>query len=250
MSMPSMPSFFLTQSGRGTPLLLLHGWGFDHRIWDSLVSKLNSTYQVYRVDLPGFGKTDMMPWAQFEKALLAKIPHPTVLLGWSMGGLIATHLALKYPGHFSQVIQVTSSPHFIAHDTWPGISHKHLNIFQKNLQHAPEATHEGFMSFQVPESLRRKLAPIETPSVKSLEHGFEILCTWDFRDQLHKLTCPTTYCFGQRDVIVPEATLHAMKARHPNFNYHLFPESGHTPFLSHSDAFIGFLHQCVTDAYI
>ena len=42
-------------AGEGDPILLLHGWGCDHSIFDSLVPYLSTQYRLYILDFPGFG---------------------------------------------------------------------------------------------------------------------------------------------------------------------------------------------------
>ncbi len=64
----------ITLKGQGYPLVLFHGWGFDHRIWADLAPLLSACYTVYLVDLPGFGQTNFMEWAEFKHVLLMQLP--------------------------------------------------------------------------------------------------------------------------------------------------------------------------------
>lgn len=49
---------FYTVEGEGRPVLLLHGWGCTHSIFDSVVPAFEGKYRVYTFDLPGFGESD------------------------------------------------------------------------------------------------------------------------------------------------------------------------------------------------
>ena len=49
---------FYEQTGQGSPVLTLHGWGCDHAIFDSLVPVLSKEYSVYALDFPGFGASE------------------------------------------------------------------------------------------------------------------------------------------------------------------------------------------------
>ena len=77
--------------GEGRPLVLFHGWGFDTCVWRSLLPLLTHQYQLYLVDLPGFGLTPLMEWDLFKEALLNQLPRRFALVGWSMGGSFDQH---------------------------------------------------------------------------------------------------------------------------------------------------------------
>lgn len=46
-----------TRSGRGKPILLIHGLGGSHRSWDTVLTGLAKTRDVIALDLPGHGQT-------------------------------------------------------------------------------------------------------------------------------------------------------------------------------------------------
>ena len=48
-----------TIEGAGGTALFLHGWQDNLHTWDSLASLLAPMYRVVRLDLPGFGKTEL-----------------------------------------------------------------------------------------------------------------------------------------------------------------------------------------------
>ena len=146
-----MSHIYLKTSGQGTPLVLLHGFGFDHQIFNPIVPLLENKYRVIQVDLPGFGQTPLMPFNAFAEQLIAELKKPAAMLGWSLGGLIATRLVLEQASAFSHLINVTSSPHFIADTAWPGIAAETLNRFSDQLRHNPQKTHQDFVALQVPQ---------------------------------------------------------------------------------------------------
>ena len=51
-------------SGKGRPLILMHGWGCDHTTVASVAATASATHTVYSLDLPGFGQSDepAEPW--------------------------------------------------------------------------------------------------------------------------------------------------------------------------------------------
>ncbi len=83
--------------GSGPVLVLLHGWGTDHKSFAGLSAALADTYRVICVDLPGFGGTQQPPtdwhiadYAQFVGDFLAKIgiDGDYIIGGHSFGGRV------------------------------------------------------------------------------------------------------------------------------------------------------------------
>ena len=60
-----------TERGRGLPLVLIHGFPLDNRIWESQVAALSDKYRVIAPDLPGFGKSQPPPKNPFTLESLA-----------------------------------------------------------------------------------------------------------------------------------------------------------------------------------
>lgn len=84
--------------GKGKLVVLLHGWGDDHRTFNALRKKLATKYQVLALDLPGFGGTqrpesvwDLDDYARYLKNALAKLElgRPYAVIAHSNGGALA-----------------------------------------------------------------------------------------------------------------------------------------------------------------
>ena len=41
--------------GYGEPIIFLHGWEANHNTFNTLINKISDNYQLYLIDLPGFG---------------------------------------------------------------------------------------------------------------------------------------------------------------------------------------------------
>lgn len=229
--------------GHGPPLVLFHGWGFDSQIWQTLVPELSQSYQVFLVDLPGFGCSPTMSWEMFKSALLAALPRQFMVMGWSLGGLFATRLASEAPERIQQLIQVTSSPYFIQEEDWPGIAPHVLEDFYEKLVTSPQITRQQFVHAQLPSDTTWISDIQQSPNLSGLEAGLSILKNWDLRANLMQLKMPVTYLFGRLDRIVPYKTMASLQVICPHFHYTLLPHSGHMPFLSHRSEFMGWLKE-------
>ena len=88
--------------GEGDPLVLLHGFGLDARMWDGEVERFGRDHAVVRYDLRGFGRSTLptAPFTHFGdlRALLLQLGLARVdLVGLSMGGGVAVDFALSHP---------------------------------------------------------------------------------------------------------------------------------------------------------
>ncbi len=234
----------LISYGQGLPVVFFHGWGFDHQIWLPLVEQLHENYQLFLVDLPGFGLTPLMDWNEFKRQLLEQLPSIFALAGWSLGGLYAQRLTIEEPHRVSSLINIASLPYFIAEDEWPAVPKNVFNQFYINLSFDHEHTLKSFISLQL--NQKKPTISLGTiPSQASLNAGLQILEQWDFRSTLSKIYQPTCFMFGRLDPIAPVKIMEVMKNQYPHFNYVLFKHAAHMPFLSHTRLFIEEFHRFI-----
>lgn len=102
---------FYKKSGNGAPLLLLHGNGEDHTIFDALSEKMQKHFTIYAIDSRNHGqssKTTDFSYqtmaediSQFITALNLK---DVSIVGFSDGAIIATMLELEHPNTFKQMV--------------------------------------------------------------------------------------------------------------------------------------------------
>jgi pimeloyl-ACP methyl ester carboxylesterase len=91
-------------AGSEHPMVLIHGFTVDTRMWDDQFETFAQHYQVIRYDVRGFGKSDLPTGESYSYAddLRTLIEHLGIshayVLGLSMGGMIAIDFALEYPG--------------------------------------------------------------------------------------------------------------------------------------------------------
>ena len=91
-------------SGKGTAIVLIHGFCESSFIWDSFLPVLSETYQVITIDLPGFGKSPQ-PYEYPSITNYADDIHETlaqlkigkhIMIGHSLGGYVSLAYAKKY----------------------------------------------------------------------------------------------------------------------------------------------------------
>lgn len=93
------------RTGRGEPLVLLHGVGLDHTLWDDLAPLLEPDFEVLRYDMLGHGHAPAIDASVTVQDFIAQLDaeldragwQSANLLGYSMGGLIAGAYAAACP---------------------------------------------------------------------------------------------------------------------------------------------------------
>src|SRR4029453_9152463 len=85
---------------KGTPLLLLHGYPFDHTMWEKVVAKFEADRRFLAPDLRGFGVAPGPAEPSLELMaddVAQQLPGEVIIAGFSMGGYVALALAEKHP---------------------------------------------------------------------------------------------------------------------------------------------------------
>jgi pimeloyl-ACP methyl ester carboxylesterase len=90
--------------GQGQPVVLVHGFGEDHRVWDFQVAQLEQRFMLVLPDLPGSGTSELAEDVSMENLAMAvhailqeeKLTQ-VVMLGHSMGGYVTLAFAEQYP---------------------------------------------------------------------------------------------------------------------------------------------------------
>lgn len=102
---------FYEKTGSGPAVLLLHGNGEDHTIFNTLVEKLSQTHTVYAIDSRCHGQSSCamdLSYAAMAKDVEAFIAalgleRPAVC-GFSDGGIVGLLVAVRNPGLLSRLI--------------------------------------------------------------------------------------------------------------------------------------------------
>jgi len=122
-----------------SPLLLVHGFGASTDHWRKNISDLQREYQVWAIDLLGFGRSQKPNWQysgnlwreQLKDFISAKIGQPVVLAGNSLGGYACLTVAAEYPDLVKGVVLLNSAGPFTA--TNP-LGAQKINPLQKALR--------------------------------------------------------------------------------------------------------------------
>src|SRR4051812_9443671 len=99
-------------AGAGPPLVLVHGFTLDARMWDDQIDDLARHYRVVRYDLRGFGRSALPGSEEYADTedLHALLEHlgidAAIVVGMSMGGEVAANFALDFPAAVRALVLV------------------------------------------------------------------------------------------------------------------------------------------------
>lgn len=104
--------------GKGTAVVLLHGFLENSTMWKPFISKLSKKNRVVTIDLLGHGKTGCLGYvhtmeemAQAVKTVLSKLRlRRVIFIGHSMGGYVSLALAEKFPEMVKGLCLMNSTP--------------------------------------------------------------------------------------------------------------------------------------------
>ena len=248
----------LARQERNIPLVLLHGWGLNHHVWSAVAEQLQTQRPVMSLDLPGHGRSSMPTTGyalQDVTAMIASsIKHAyagkkVILLGWSLGGLLAMTLAIHQPELLAGLVLLSSTPRFVKDSDWPyGMSAEVLAGFARELEKDYQSTVQRFLALQSMGSLRAKqeiqflrqalLDEQHAPQAEALAGGLRLLQDVDMRTEVKHIHCPTLIINGERDRLVNPDSGTLLSQWIPQAKHVLIKGAGHAPFISHQETFV------------
>lgn len=204
-----------TTKGKGNPIVLLHGYAEDSRIWNKLASPLSEFYRVVRIDFAGYGEappSDNMAMEQLAADILAVLDSENInralLVGHSMGG----YAALAFAEQFAQRLQGLVLLHSTAHaDSEERRENRQKNIAIMQQRGTKQTLDLFFESLFTPEYRQdnagrvanfRKNANAYTASTLIASHQAMIKRP-DRQAVLAQLSCPVGFIMGKHDKFVP-----------------------------------------------
>jgi pimeloyl-[acyl-carrier protein] methyl ester esterase len=252
---------------KGLPLVMLHGWALNLRVFDDLVRRLEDwsrsadgiALDITRLDLPGHGRALEPPaihrhdpqqgWdiGLTAEHLLRQMPEKFVLLGWSLGAKISMEIAARAPQRLLGLILVSPTPRFSVAPDWPhGAEPAVLDLLARNLREDYRRTVGEFLGLQVrgsanaTETLATLRAALlgqgECPG-EVLQRSLQLLHDIDQRPRLSLISAPTLVIAGQYDRVVHPEASRALASLIPGAHFVEIARCGHAPFLSHVTEF-------------
>ena len=197
---------YYEKTGEGSPLILLHGNGESHEIFDALIPGLSRQYTVYAIDSRGQGGSatpKSYHYADMAQDVVnfitsLEIERP-IICGYSDGGIVALMVAMERSELLSSIVVCGAN---LSPAGLTGKARREMKSLYKK-------TGSPLIAMM-----------LEEPNIPA--------------ESLSKITIPAIICAGSKDIIKPKET-QTIADHIPNSTLHIFEGETHSSYVVHSD---------------
>lgn len=231
--------------GRGRPVLFLHGWLGSWRYWFPTIEVVSEHFRTYSFDFWGFGDSQRKQTQESIQAYSDQVIRfldalgidRVMVVGHSMGGMVALKTALSYPDRIMRVatvgapidgdslswlLKLTDRPFFA--DAFARMPWLRRNLFRFFLGE----TSDPAVSEMIDDSVKS--------SANTLRYAVSSMWRTDLRPELPRLRVPSLIVHGGRDDIVNPNQADLFE-QVPSAQVMMMPRSRHFPFLDEAEIF-------------
>ena len=279
------PVHYQEVGDEGPVLILLHGIGASYLSWYPVVEALAEQHRVLAVDLIGHGFTPphgRKATVHRNAELVADFAdvmseHQVILVGNSMGGLVATLTAVNRPELVAGLVLVNTALPIVSVKSlsrerqrlaWPllpvlGNSAARYYYHERTVEQEVDDTFELVLSRGATVQPLHRAAAIElararremewsipafTEAARSI--AVELASARRFRKTLHQVSQPTLLIHGTDDQVVhPRSAQWAAKER-PDWTFEMIESMGHTPQIEDPDLFVSLVEDWIDTAVL
>ncbi len=225
------------EKGKGTTIIFIHGLGGNLSHWQKNIPDLSANFHCIAVDLPGYGHSDrsfntgkdqLQFYADALSAFIKKKNLKKIALaGHSMGGQIATIMALQNPELVSKLILLAPAglETFTDAEAKMMVNATPATVFEKQDESAIRNSYKQNFYQQpadaellIEDRLRLKTCADFKQYTEAVSNSIKGMLDHSVRKDLGKLTQTVLIIFGENDALIPNRMLHANLKREDILN--------------------------------
>ncbi len=252
------------KTGEGTPLIMIMGLGANSEWWDEeLITQLSEHFKVITLDNRGTGRSED-PGEDFSLETLADdviglmdeldIPKAHIM-GISMGGMIAQHIALNYPEKVIKLVLCSTSPgglkskmpsrEVLKQISKPREGRAIEEIIDETI---PLLFTDDFIEANPDyiEKARERISKYPITPENYERQGNAIFKHRTGR-KLKKMNLPTLLMHGEKDILLPVGNAQILHDLIPNSEIATFEKSAHALFSQEPDKVLSTLIEFLQD---
>jgi len=234
---------FVRISGQGFPLVFVHGFTTTSEFWREQAEEFSKAYRVIRINLPGHGASPaptsrsycLEDFVEDVARVFRELSiEKAVLIGLSMGGIVAQKFALKYPHLLKALVLVDTTSHGIGPDATAVLANADKRGFKKAVEDLSDISFSSSASPALLEWARREV--IQTPEFVA-RAADRSLHDADTRGSLSQIKVPTLVIAGEEDRVTPPQESEVLAKGISDSTLALIPGAGHFSMLDNPVAF-------------
>jgi pimeloyl-ACP methyl ester carboxylesterase len=229
------------------PLILLHAWPLDARMWRSQVAALRPEGVIHALDLPGFGNepdldgpASLDAWAEHLSGELRGMGiSRAVFAGCSMGGYTALAMLRIDPSLVAGLALVNSRA---AADTPEQAANRAATIERIGREGTDFVVEDSALALSPhtrdskPDVVAALRVMASDASAEALMNAYQAIgARRDMRDELAGLSLPTAIIAGEDDPVVPLAEARRLTESIPHASFTQVPQAGHIAAMEQPD---------------
>jgi 3-oxoadipate enol-lactonase len=237
--------------GQGLPLLFVHGYPLNRKMWQLQIDRLSRRARVLTIDLPGFGESPSVP-GPYSMDLLADdlasfldalhIDQPLTLCGLSMGGYICMAFVRRYPERLYKLILTATRA---TADSAEARKNRDLSIALARKDGVAAIVEGMIPRLFAPTTLDSNPELVKHARNLMLESSLEGIVSAlaglkerpDSSATLASLTIPCLVIHGADDQSIPLQEAEQMSHLIPNHRLVIIPQTGHLVNMEDPDLF-------------
>lgn len=241
---------YVQERQHGTPVIFLHGFPFDHTIWEPVIPLLEQDARLILPDLRGFGSSPITDGTYTMRLLAEDIAHlmdrleieKAVLVGHSMGGYVSLAFAQAYPNRLLGLGLVATHS---AADT-PERRQSRYKTAESVLRKGARVVASNMVESLTPK--KELLKPIQSLILQAHPTGIAgalrgMAERHDLTGELSNITVPAVVIVGGADKLVNHELVETMAQMLPKGWLVKIPDAGHMLTMEHPQQVASALQQ-------
>jgi pimeloyl-ACP methyl ester carboxylesterase len=235
----------------GMPVILIHGHGSRGSTFSDIIPYLSDEFNLLTFDLRGHGASDKPLQSTYEETLpyytievfvddlcelidAISFPTPFILVGHSMGGMIAQEFALAHPTLVSHLVLAGTAPSWYSEGRIGVLEHLkngsfplEVSFFRESCRMALTRAFRKTHPEVIESSIQSRILVPPDAYIGSMEN---LIYAFDTRDRLFRISMPTLILVGEQDAMVSPAQSKEMNDLISNSKLVIIPNQNHGIF--------------------
>ncbi|MCI4346289.1 MAG: alpha/beta fold hydrolase [Thermoplasmata archaeon] len=230
---------YVREAGAGPPVLLVHGLGADHTVWNGVLPALAEHHTVLAPDLRGHGRSDTpddstFSFDELEGDLLELLRERgierTHLVGLSAGAFLAVRFAIDRTSSLRSLTSIAGSSHCDAHtravaENWARtFRDAGLEMYVQRLLR--DVYSPNWLDSHM-DIVDKVTAQLRNADLRGPIQWYSAIRSYDVRTSLGRLRLPTLVVHGMDDRVIDPTHARLLRQAIPGAELKLFPYAGH-----------------------